>query len=358
MRPRLITGLAILVVLLSGCVSRSFTEIDSVAVVDGSFYVREAEDVEAGTEYRFWVLGSVWEQLEAPSAPVLAALEAPRSTHDCHPGDPGVCFSLRGDRLRIAGPSGETVWGISPGRNEFVSRYRAADPVDGLRLEDIAVSGGRVVAAAGIEGVVVGAGGDFELVGVGDAVPTPTTAFGATLTFEILVAACVGLAVAWLWMAQRMNTADPDAFAEVVAPATTWLVVLAAPVVGLSFLLVTASGFGGGRLTESYWQIPVLGLSAAAAVAIGSATRRARRRGGVVAASQPGNVWRFWLLALLTGTAIVAPFLGWTAGAPDAYRTAQVIAAVAGLLVTVTALRLMPRWRFARNATGDPFDSG
>ncbi|MEN3537862.1 hypothetical protein AAH991_22300 [Microbispora sp. ZYX-F-249] len=267
----------------------------------------------------------------------------------CVPDRPSRCYRVVPDRLAVeqsddAGITWSPSWAVSPGRQLFLDRghkydylYGGVDPAASVALAILPVPGGHLVAVAnGSEGVALrDAAGRWHRLGfdgrdgLAEQAAEPLSGPGkhiqgetgtaVLIAFTVLLAA---LASAGLWRRAPIGFT----VLGLLAWAGVYLMVKGPPgIFGLPY-----AAFG-------------LFLAAGACAALVGIGVHAALRGLSVIVAAP-----------LTFAAIYLPFLGWSAGWPDDYGTAVVLAIVSCPLALALGAHLAVRARggYRRMARG------
>lgn len=277
--------------------------------------------------------GRTWHRWESPGA-------KERRTAACVPDRPSRCYRLVPARLAVeqsddAGATWSPSWAVSPGRQRFLDRlhhddylYGGADSAVSTDVAVLSVPGGHVVAVAnGTEGVALrDVSGRWHRLGfsakdgLSEQTATPLSDPGkhiqaetGTAVLAALTVLLAALAVAGLW---RSSPVGFTVLAFLVWIGVCVMVKGPPGLFGLPYavfgLLLAAGAAAGlvGVAQHAYWQ----GL------------------GSIVAAP-------------LTFAAVYLPFVGWSAGWPDDYGTAVLLAFVLCLLALAAGAHVAVRAR-------------
>ncbi|MEW9534383.1 hypothetical protein [Microbispora sp. NPDC049125] len=269
--------------------------------------------------------GRSWHRWTSPS------LNAPMAS-GCVPGDPRRCYRISPGRLGVeqstdGGTAWSTAWEISPGRQVWLDRgYDGQDETIkagravSRALVVLTVPGGHVVAVAnGTDGVVIrDTSGRWRRLGLtgdqsafAEEAAAPVSAMGDLIEREMWIALLAAFTVLLVGLALGGAVqASPVAFP--VCGALLWLgALMITTSAGTAALFTGPAGF-------------VLLICGAIGVMITWSAAGAKVRGGGLAFAS----------AALVFAAIYLPFLGWSAGWPDAHGTAS----AAGLWLSAAVL--------------------
>lgn len=280
--------------------------------------------------------GRSWHERKVSPHPTAA-------TRACVPGDPRRCYRSSPGRLRIertadGGASWTVAWEISRGRQIWLNRgYVNEDPLGmqpvpaaSVAVAVQAVPGGHLVAAAnGTDGVVLrdaagrwrrlGFLDEYDPVGrtLSEAAATPLASPGLRIGDEFWVAFLVALTAL---LAALGTTAG-------ARRRPVGFVLSAVMALAGVLLIVTAHGM------EAFVRIvPALPLFALGTIGVLVVWLTARPQGSRLLFAAPAMF-----------AAVYLPFLGWSAGWPDDYGVAVLLALLLGLAVLVAAVRVAVR---------------
>ncbi len=266
------------------------------------------------------------------------------ATRACVPSDPGRCYRVVPNRLRVeqtsdGGATWTAAWEISRGRQGWLDRvYENPDPLGersgAAASQAVAVQevpGGHVVAVAnGTDGVVLrDVSGRWRRLGFSEPGPegarlsesaaAPLASPGKRIGPELGAAVLVALAA----LLAALGTTEgprrwPVRFG--ICAGVLWTSVL---------LVVTAEGTGG--LIALLLFVPMFAAGTAGVLAV---WLRSRPRGT-----------RLLLAAPAAFAAVFLPFLGWSLGVPGDYAVAVLLALLLCAVVLVVAVRAAVRAR-------------
>ncbi|WP_182898230.1 hypothetical protein [Microbispora sp. H10830] len=287
--------------------------------------------------------GRSWHEWKGSPSPSASPFPSP-ATRACVPAEPRRCYRVTPGRLRVeqttdGGATWTVAWEISRGRQDWLDRaYENPDPFGehsdravSVAVAVQAVPGGHVVAVAnGTDGVVLrDVSGrwrrlgfpeyDAERAPLSESAAAPLASPGERIGTEVGVAVLVALAAL---LAALGTTAGarrrPVRFG--ICAAAMWTSVL---------LVVTADGPAG--LVSLALFVPMFAAGAAGVLAVWLWSRPR---------------WTGLLLAAPAAFAAVClPFLGWSAGVPDDYGIAVLLAVLLCTVVLVVAVRAAVRAR-------------
>ncbi|GIH62467.1 hypothetical protein [Microbispora siamensis] len=281
----------------------------------------------------------------SPSASASPSPSSSPATRACVPADPRRCYRVIPGRLGVeqtadGGATWTVAWEISRGRQGWLDRVyenpdslgKRSGPAASLAVAVQAVPGGHVVAVAnGTDGVALrDVSGRWRRLGFPEYVPerallsedaaAPLASPGEWIDTELGVAVLVALAVL---LAALGTTAGARRW-----PVRFWI---CAAIMWTSVLLVvTADGMITGLISLALF-VPMFAVGTAGVLAV---WLRWRPRGTPLLLAAPAAF-----------AAVFLPFLGWSAGLPDDYGVAVLLAILLCAAVLVVAVRVAVRAR-------------
>lgn len=322
-------------------VATSCIDLDGVThviVADGAIYA--FGDTTAGSISRDG--GATWERdydipgSESPFGPR-------QNTEGCLPNDPSRCFRVNGEPLVEESNDGGSTWQIAweppAGRPFFQERF------EGGGCSEFVIGGVDLLVSD--TGTVLVGMGDLGLVrrnpdGTWDRDVTgyanPETGFGYGVWAEMMVA--VAAAILVLLLGYRVSVAllwgSADDRPVISGAAALGLLALAGSAV-LAIIGAVALGPSGavsGLLVVPAVPLLLLGLAGLAGAWATQIEARPQARPMAVASS---------IGSVLTGLAVIAPFLAWSAGGISRWEVALMVAIVAGVGAAVVTIQVLRR---------------